>query len=390
MGINKVVVNDVVKLDLTADTVSPSTLALGITAHDKSGELITGTMESGGINEEDLKFSGGLSYFGYDGRLDNLIGHNFDKVKIGWIGNDGTKHGVISFDHGFSNSSLSRIPPIIIYGIQQGSLEYAFSGCKNLTELPILSTAPYNGTISNLRYMFSDCYSITQIPSGYLSNQAIVLAQYDADTFRGIFQNCVRLEEMNDGSFLQYGKEYSNMFKNCCSLRKLEGLVLKDFQNVKRITNEFSGTFDNCAMLSSLVFSTSGDYKMDSQTIDLTTCGYSTDRDGKYKFGSYTFQLPIAKGVFNENTYEHLKDTEDWWTNQVAYSKYDRQSAIATINSLPDTKKFVDSQPLPYPNKIKFKKGAGSAKGDLYNMSNLTDEEKGVATVKGWTVELVD
>ena len=35
MGINKVVVNDVVKLDLTADTVSPSTLALGITAHDK-------------------------------------------------------------------------------------------------------------------------------------------------------------------------------------------------------------------------------------------------------------------------------------------------------------------------------------------------------------------
>ena len=389
MGINKVVVNDEVKLDLTADTVSPSTLALGITAHDKSGELITGTMESGGINEEDLKFSGGLNYFGQDGRLDNLIEHNFDKIKIGWVENDGTKHGVLAFNNGFSNSSLSRIPPIIIYGVQYGSLEYAFSGCKNLTELPIFSTAPYNGTIGNLRYMFSDCYSITQIPSGYLSNQAIALNQYDTDTFNGIFSNCVRLEEMNDGSFLQYGKNYSNMFKNCCSLRKLEGLVLKDFE-IETVTNQFSETFNNCAMLSSLIFSTSGDYKMQSQTIDLTTCGYSTDKDGKYKFGSYTFQLPIAKGVFNENTYERLKNTEDWWTNQVAYSKYDRQSAIATINSLPDTKTYLNSEPLAYPNKIKFKKGAGSAKGDLYNMSNLTDEEKGVATVKGWTVELVD
>ena len=63
MGINKVVVNDEVKLDLTADTVSPSTLALGITAHDKSGELITGTMESG---SDDLLFSGDLQYYDYN------------------------------------------------------------------------------------------------------------------------------------------------------------------------------------------------------------------------------------------------------------------------------------------------------------------------------------
>ena len=81
MAVNKIVINNEVKLDLTADTVSPSTLALGITAHDKSGNIITGTMESGGINEEDLKFSGGLNYFGHDGRLDNIIEHNFDKIK---------------------------------------------------------------------------------------------------------------------------------------------------------------------------------------------------------------------------------------------------------------------------------------------------------------------
>ena len=387
MGINKVVVNDEVKLDLTADTVSPSTLALGITAHDKSGELITGTMESGGINEEDLKFSGNLSNFGQYGRLDNLIEHNFDKIKLGWVENDGTKHGVSSLEYGFSESSLSRFPPITIYG-QGATLKGAFSHCKNLTELPIFITTPYSGAIGILSSLFSRCYSITQIPSGYLSNQAIS-ADKHSDTFNSMFENCFRLEVMNDGSFLQYGRGYSYMFENCCSLRKLEGIVLSN-SIFTATDNKFYYTFDNCAMLSSLIFTTSGEYQIHSQKIDLTTCGYSTDTNGKYKDGTYTFQLPYDKKVFDETSYQRLKNTEDYWTNQVAYSKYDRQSAIATINSLPDTKTYIDSQALPAKNIIKFKKGAGSAKGDLYNMSNLTDEEKGVAFDKGWTVELVD
>lgn len=47
MAINKVVVDNVVKLDLTEDTVTPETLAKGITAHNSVGELIVGTMSSG-------------------------------------------------------------------------------------------------------------------------------------------------------------------------------------------------------------------------------------------------------------------------------------------------------------------------------------------------------
>lgn len=44
MAVNKVEINGVVKLDLTADTVTAAKLAHGETAHDASGELITGTM----------------------------------------------------------------------------------------------------------------------------------------------------------------------------------------------------------------------------------------------------------------------------------------------------------------------------------------------------------
>lgn len=43
MANNKIIYGDQVLIDLTQDTVEPSKLALGVTAHDKSGEIITGT-----------------------------------------------------------------------------------------------------------------------------------------------------------------------------------------------------------------------------------------------------------------------------------------------------------------------------------------------------------
>ena len=41
---NKVVFGDKTLLDLTNDTVSSDTLSRGITAHDKSGRIITGNL----------------------------------------------------------------------------------------------------------------------------------------------------------------------------------------------------------------------------------------------------------------------------------------------------------------------------------------------------------
>lgn len=43
MAINKVVYNNRTLIDLTADTVKAENLDRGITAHDKSGNIITGT-----------------------------------------------------------------------------------------------------------------------------------------------------------------------------------------------------------------------------------------------------------------------------------------------------------------------------------------------------------
>lgn len=45
MAVNKVVLNDEVKLDLTGDTVTANTLLKGVTAHNGAGDSITGTLE---------------------------------------------------------------------------------------------------------------------------------------------------------------------------------------------------------------------------------------------------------------------------------------------------------------------------------------------------------
>lgn len=59
MGVNKVVYGGETVVDLTNDTVTPETLSEGVTAHDASGALITGTMKSS-ISE-----SGGSASTGY-------------------------------------------------------------------------------------------------------------------------------------------------------------------------------------------------------------------------------------------------------------------------------------------------------------------------------------
>lgn len=55
--VNKVVYGTTVLVDLTADTVTASTLMQGYTAHDKSGALITGTA-TGGTDGDNLAYGG--------------------------------------------------------------------------------------------------------------------------------------------------------------------------------------------------------------------------------------------------------------------------------------------------------------------------------------------
>lgn len=382
MAVNKIVINDEVKIDLTADTVSPSTLASGITAHDKSGNIITGTALTG-FTADDLKFSGDLTFFNVDGRFDRIINKYFDSVKLGGWSENGIDYNVTDLYSAFQYSRLSAIPPIHIRG--KVDVKQAFSGCINLTQLPTFIQYTSSAEIINWFHMFSDCASITNIPSAYLSS----IMGYDSsrNSTYGLFKNCLSLKEMLDIDICLLSNDFSYMFENCCQLNKIVGLVMP---NIEFTSNNFTDMFKNCVMMSKLTFSGSDNYQWKSQTIDFTTCGYDTTTNHTYStdMGGKKFTFDSAKQVTDASTYNQLKDTTDWWSADVAYSKYDRQSAIATIKSLPNTSNYLSSNGGT--NTIKFKKNAGSAKGDNYNMSKLSASEIAVATAKGWTVSLVN
>lgn len=53
MAVNKVIANGKVLIDLTGDTVTAGSLKKGVTAHDKAGMPITGTMDESGIDDID-------------------------------------------------------------------------------------------------------------------------------------------------------------------------------------------------------------------------------------------------------------------------------------------------------------------------------------------------
>lgn len=59
---SKVIINGVVKIDLTADTVTADKLMQGYTAHDRSGALIIGTATGGGVDGDNIEY--GLSVIG--------------------------------------------------------------------------------------------------------------------------------------------------------------------------------------------------------------------------------------------------------------------------------------------------------------------------------------
>lgn len=97
---------------------------------------------------------------------------------------------------------------------------------------------------------------------------------------------------------------------------------------------------------------------------------------------AYTLSyVDATKQVTNDESYQRLKNDPAYWTSDIKYACYNHDSAVATINSLPDTSAYGT-------NTIKFKGSAGSAT-DGGAINTLTEEEIAVATAKGWTVTFV-
>ena len=204
--------------------------------------------------------------------------------------------------------------------------------------------------------MFSYCYSLRKAPMKFLNT---ILKNW---TGTGTWNN-----------------PYSCLFYCCYALDEVVGL----YPHAGTWTNNmFENTLNYCSRLKDFTFEMDKNGQpyvrnWNNQTIDLTI---NVGRSSLSYSCGYNSGITEDKKVNSLETYEALKDNPDWWADNYAWCRYNRNSAVNTINSLPDVSQGSG-------NTIKFFKSAGSQIPGG-NMNDLTEEEIAVATAKGWTVSL--
>ncbi len=264
---------------------------------------------------------------------------------------------------------------------------------SHIEEAPIMN----NFTPWNCNHMFYYCQYLKTIPDGWTDTWNWEPLHNNTASYHGnlsaTFYSCHRLKYISpeflknwysfQDSFNGWGI-YGEVFYDCKSLEKINNVAVYPFNNGK-CNNKFNSSYvANTCKLSSFTFDTNEDGSAkigywNNNTFDLTCCGYSRSI-------GYDDIFPADLEVKDDTTYLNLKNTPQHWTKLVAYSRYNHDSAVETINSLPDTSAYLAT--AGGTNTIKFTGEAGSAT-DGGAINTLTEEEIAVATAKGWTVSLV-
>ena len=317
----------------------------------------------------------------------NITGENVDKFASLKINVDGCTLGYSTKWMFYMQKDITHLPQIVgnynIITNKTPDYQSMFYGCYRLQEIPdnyidlMIYNSQHNSYIGDgnfsclyLSDMFHNCYALRKIPTTFSStfNKKPISGYSNAPQYYG-FNACYSLGELVDFPVIDTRKHDSPY-----------------------TSNSFSGAFDYCQRLKRLVFkleeqsNTEGNETITvyspttaywkNQTIDLSNnIGYGSN------CSSYNPTFTTDNKVINDATYQALKDTDDWWTARIEYSSYNHNSAVATINSLPQ----IPSDYTDAVNTIKFKGASGSAT-DGGAINTLTEEEIAVAAAKGWTV----
>lgn len=340
------------------------------------------------IPPEALEISGSCDYMFYGSSLNWLLEQFGEKIATKDITGANnmfmTNKGIeeIPFDVNFkagtnvsanymfgSCSNLKTIGKIV--NLCPSSLGNIFSGCDRLRQLPdfvnLDMSYVYKTSYANCTSPFKSCYSLRAVPEDLLKVLYTPLATSTSYVpLNAMFQDCYALDEVR-GINPQTGAISSNMLSN---------------------------TFKNCYRLKDIIFAMQEDgtpYKCNwkNQTIDLTgNVGYVSGSTYiiNYVTSNYNSGITDDKKVSDDAAYQALKNDPDWFAANTTtsgnegmpYSRYNKLSAINTINSLPDVTQGSG-------NSIKFKGAAGS-KTDGGAIQDLDETTIALAASKGWTI----
>lgn len=380
--------------------------AIGTAIRNKTGKTALMTLDempteiagiSGGNEptDADLTFGWNLSHWNYQGTWDNIISK---------YGNRITTHDVTAFNESFLNSGLANIPFAINQKSDGQYVNYssAFFGCQQLTTCPTIN----NFKPQMCEGMFGLCKELESIPLVVDWSEANGYTDIGYANASRLFMGCSKLRTIDpswfDCDFLCHPESsfYHTTFYGCKSLDELVGLPVftksewTDYSN-SAFENFISGDTINvvCNRLKNVTFKTNNGTpliaKWANQWIDFGRVGTFYSESEATNLG-----FTEATRITDDTTYQALKNNPDSWTTDLNYSRYNHDSAVATINSLPDTSAFVtqyqESSGEPDVSNIlnftSFSTMGSSTDGGAIN--TLTESEIAVATSKGWTIAM--
>ena len=279
------------------------------------------------------------------------------------------------FSYMFYNSYLVKCPKI------RGTIDWDVYGTT------------FDQMIDSVSWMqsFDDLFTSEMIDE--ISSKMVITSAYAAPKMLR-FNSCSAMRHVPEwfyhfklqesSQYFPYYHIYDDLFNYCNALDEVRGLQVWNCQGEKT-DNMLGRTFRNCGRVKAITFETNEDgspkvAKWKNQVLDLTTnVGFVVSTGN---IGSHSGIHSQNDWVKDDATYAALKDSPNWFTDSQYYSRYNHDSAVETINSLPDTSAVGGN------NIIRFR-GYSGLNTDGGAISTLTDEEKAVATAKGWTVEIV-
>ena len=337
---------------------------------------------------------------------------NYRFANNGWdwfieeLGDKVTTKDITSCYSMFQGSKVEQIPFDI--NIKNAtSLPYMFEGVLKITTAPKIRGTIKWSTSTKLTQLLSACSNLRTLEDVFTPEMlegfstVKVTSAYSTPDVGLLLQNCYSLRQIPSWWYkFKLNPEstafpsasstlYYQSFKYCYSLNEVTNIPVWSCAGAQT-SNMFLNTLTDSTRLKNLTFETNSDgspieAKWKSQIIDFAYVGYCATSGSRYCILNNNSGITADKEVTDDASYQALKNDPDWFTSKIEYSRYNHDSAVNTINSLPDTSAYLAT--AGGTNTIKFKGAAGSLT-DGGAINTLTAEEIAVATAKGWTVTL--
>ena len=330
--------------------------------------VVVDVAASGGGDLEPVVLSGNCDYACAGDLANSVIPQMKGKI---------TTNNIYQAPYMFYNSGLEEIPFELNFypNYDMTEVNSMFQNAGNLKKFPTIK----NLNPKNASQMFAYCHELTNIPEGATSTWSFNKWHTStAAQVQHLFRGCYRLRHI-DSNLLQnlwncntlyLYNLYYYLFSECYALDEVRNLGVS---TATLTGNAFNNTFYECSHLKNFTFVSGKSASWSNQVIDLTTVGFFPG------WGVRSDDFTMDLKVTDLASYEALNGNSAWWTSDSNFSRYNHDSAVSTINSLPT----ITSGGT---NTIKFLGTMGSGYGKA--ISDLTEAEIAVATAKGWTVSI--